>query len=62
MARKAGEIVARRASTWLIRVHLGCDRQAGTRRCFNQTIHGPFREAQRILNLKLQQCDNGLCS
>ena len=28
----------------------------------NQTIHGPFREAQRFLNLKLQQRDNGRVS
>ena len=28
----------------------------------NQTIHGPLREAQRFLNLKLQQRDNGPAS
>jgi hypothetical protein len=27
-----------------------------------QTIRGPFREAQRFLNLKLQQRDNGCVS
>ena len=55
MARKAGQIVARGASTWLVRVYLGRDPQTGTRKYHNQTIHGPFREAQRFLNLKLQQ-------
>ena len=52
MARKAGQIVARGASTWLVRVYLGRDPQTGTRKYHNQTIHGPFREAQRFLNLK----------
>jgi hypothetical protein len=51
MARKAGQIVARGASTWLVRVYLGRDPQTGTRKYHNQTIHGPFREAQRFLNL-----------
>jgi integrase len=59
MARKAGQIIARGASTWLVRVYLRRDPQRGTRKYHNQTIHGPFREAQRYLNLKLQQRDNG---
>ena len=62
MARKAGQIVARGASTWLVRVYLGRDPQTGTRKYHNQTIHCPFREAQRFLNLKLQQRDNGRVS
>ena len=62
MARKAGQIVERGASTWLVRVYLGRDPQTGTRKYLNQTIHGPFREAQRFLNLKLQQRDNGRVS
>ena len=61
-ARKAGQIVARGASTWLVRVYLGRDPQTGTRKYHNQTIHGPFREAQRFLNLKLQQRDSGRVS
>jgi hypothetical protein len=32
MARKAGQIVARGASTWLVRVYLGRDPQTGTRK------------------------------
>jgi hypothetical protein len=51
MARKAGQIISRGASTWLVRVYLGRDPQTGTRKYHNQTIHGPFREAQRFLNL-----------
>jgi integrase len=62
MSRKAGQIIARGASTWLVRVYLGRDPQTGTRKYHNQTIHGPFREAQRFLNLKLQQRDNGRVS
>jgi hypothetical protein len=62
MARKAGQIITRGASTWLVRVYLGRDQQSGTRKYLNQTIHGPFREAQRFLNLKLQQRDNELVS
>jgi integrase len=62
MARKAGQIITRGESTWLVRVYLGRDSQTGTRKYLNQTIHGPFREAQRFLNLKLQQRDNGRVS
>lgn len=32
MARKAGQIIARGASTWLVRVHLRRDPQSGTRK------------------------------
>jgi hypothetical protein len=62
MARRAGQIITRGAGTWLVRVYLGRDSQTGTRKYLNQTIHGPFREAQRFLNLKLQQRDNGRVS
>jgi integrase len=62
MARKAGQIIARGQSTWLVRVYLGRDPQTGTRKYNNQTLHGSFREAQRFLNLKLQQRDNGRVS
>jgi integrase len=62
MARKAGQIISRGASTWLVRVYLGRDPQTGTRKYHNQTTYGPFREAQRFLNLKLQQRDNGRVS
>ena len=34
----------------------------GTRKYHNQNIHGPFREAQRFLSLRLQQRDNGRVS
>jgi hypothetical protein len=62
MARKLGQIIARGQSTWLVRVYLGRDAQTGTRKYHNQTIHGPFCEAQRFLNLKLQLRENGRVS
>ena len=62
MARKKGQIIRRGTNTWLVRVYLGRDPQSGTRKYHNQTIHGPLREAQRFLNLKLQQRDNGPAS
>jgi integrase len=58
MARKQGQIIARGQSAWLVRIYQGRDPQTGTRKYMNQTIHGPLREAQRFLNLKLQQKDN----
>jgi hypothetical protein len=45
MARKAGQMVARGASTWLVRVYPGRDPQSGTRKYLNPIIHGPFLEA-----------------
>jgi integrase len=57
MARKLGQIIARGQSTWLVRIYHGRDPETGTRKYLNQTVHGPFREAQRFLNLKLQQRD-----
>jgi hypothetical protein len=57
MARKLGQIIARGQSTWLVRIYQGRDHETGTRKYLNQTIHGPFREVQRFLNLKLQQRD-----
>ena len=62
MARKKGQIIRRGTNSWLVRVYLGRDPQSGTRKYHNQTIHGPLREAQRFLNLKLQQRDNGNAS
>jgi integrase len=57
MTRKPGQIIARGQSTWLVRIYQGRDPQTGTRKYLNQTIHGQLREAQRFLNLKLQQRD-----
>ena len=57
MARKLGQIIARGQSTWLVRIYQGRDPETGSRKYHNQTIHGPFREAQRWLNLRLQQRD-----
>ena len=60
MARKLGQIIARGQNKWLVRIYQGRDPQTGTCKYLNQTIHGPFREAQRFLNLKLQQRDLSL--
>jgi hypothetical protein len=40
--RKAGQIVSRGASTWLVRVYLGRDPQTGTRKYHNQTGCSPL--------------------
>jgi len=48
MARKAGQIIARGQSTWLVRVYLGRDPQTGTRRYHNQTIRFAKRSAFSI--------------
>jgi hypothetical protein len=57
LARKLGQLIARGQNTWLVRIYQGRDPETGTRKYLNQTIHGPFRDAQRFLNLKLQQRD-----
>jgi Nucleotide modification associated domain 2/Phage integrase family/Phage integrase, N-terminal SAM-like domain len=57
MARKLEQIIGRGKRTWLVRIYQGRDPGTGTRKYHNQTIHGPFREAQRFLNLGLQQRD-----
>jgi integrase len=69
VARKAGQVVARGASTWLVAFILGAIRRPGrastTTRPFTvraPTFQSRFREAQRFLNLRLQQRDNGRVS
>jgi hypothetical protein len=62
MARKLGQIIAPGERTSLVRVYLGRGSQTGTRKYHNHTVHGPFREARRFLNLRLQQRDNGRVS
>jgi hypothetical protein len=57
MARKLGQTIGRGQNALLAHIFQGRDPQTGTRKYLNQTIHGPFREAQRFLNLKLQQPD-----
>ena len=59
MARRTGQIIGRGTTTWLVRVYLVHDPQLGTREYHNQITYGPFREAQRVLALKFQQCENG---
>jgi hypothetical protein len=41
MARKAGQIIVRGASTWLVRVYLGRDPQTGTGKYHSVKCHTP---------------------
>jgi integrase len=59
MARKAGQLIARGPRTWPVRVSLGRDRETGTRKYYNKTVRGSFREAQAYLNTKLQELGRG---
>lgn len=59
MARKAGQIVRRGHSTWLVRVYNGRNAEMKKRDCLNQTIYGGRREAQAHLNRVLGECDRG---
>jgi len=59
MARKAGQLIPRGPRTWLVRVSLGRDRETGTRKYYNKTVRGSFREAQAYLNTKLQEFHRG---
>ncbi len=60
MARKNGQIIARGAGRWLVRVSLGRDRETGRREYLNRTIRGGFRAAQRYLNTRLEErCRGG---
>ena len=55
LARKNGQIIARGAGRWLVRVSLSRDRETGRRRYLNRTIRGGFRAAQRYLNSRLEE-------
>jgi len=62
MAWKAGQIIASGQTTWFVCIYQGRDPQTGTRKYHTQTIHGSFREAQWLLDSKLQQRENGRVS
>jgi Phage integrase, N-terminal SAM-like domain len=62
MARKAGQLSRADRAPGSFAFTFGRDPQTKRREYHNQTIHGPFREAQRFLNLKLQQRENGRVS
>jgi hypothetical protein len=55
MARKVGQIIARRDRRWLIRVYLGRDRETNKRKYHNRTIRGPMSEAQAYLTKRLRE-------
>ena len=55
MSRKTGQIIARGASRWLVRVYLGRDRETGKRAYHNRTIYGSLRHAQAYLMRRLHE-------
>lgn len=59
LARKQGQIIARGERRWLVRVYLGRDRQTRRRRYHNRTIRGPLGAAQRYLNARLREREQG---
>lgn len=54
-----GQIVARGERRWLVRVYLGRDRHTRRRRYHNHTIRGGLGAAQRYLNAKLREREQG---
>src|ERR1700722_5305487 len=61
MARKAGQLIARGPRTWLVRVSLGRDRETGTRKYYNKTVRGSFREAQAYLKQSYRSSTAEIC-
>lgn len=57
MARKAGQIVARGARTWLVRVYIGRVPETQKRLYHGKTIHGTRFDAQEFLNHALVERD-----
>src|SRR5260370_933638 len=55
----AGQLIQRGDRTWLVRVFLGRDPQAGKRRYHNHTINGNKKAAQKYLNAVLRERDLG---
>lgn len=56
--RRRGQIKARGAGAWLIRISLPTD-ATGKRRTWNKTIYGTRKEAERALTRALSALDNG---
>lgn len=56
--RRAGQIVPRGESRWLVRVFLGRDATGG-RRYHNQTVHGTKKDAQKYLTKAQRDLDLG---
>jgi integrase len=59
MARKTGQIIRRGASTWLVRIYVGRDRETQKRKYIGKSIHGGLRAAQAHLNRMLAERDLG---
>jgi hypothetical protein len=60
MAGKAGQIIPRGESTWLVRVFMGRDPESGKRKYANKTIHGTLRDAQSYLSRTQRDRDLGV--
>lgn len=56
MPRRAGQIISRGESTWVVRIFLGRDPATGKRSYRNHTVRGTKKDAQRYLDF----CLNGL--
>ncbi len=54
-----GQIIKRGENTWYVRIFLGRDAN-GKRKCFNKTIHGTKKDAQKYLTAKLREKDLGI--
>jgi integrase len=57
MSRKVGQIIARGARRWLVRVYLGRDSEMRKRTYHNQTVYGSLRNAQAYLTRRLHERD-----
>lgn len=57
-ARKAGQIVKKNDSTWLVRIFLGRDEKTGKRRYYSEVVKGNKTDAQKVLNKKLTEANN----
>jgi hypothetical protein len=58
MARKAGQIVACEASTWLVRIYLGRDQQSGTRKILEPAHSWSFSRSAQILPIETSWASN----
>jgi hypothetical protein len=59
MPRKAGQVITRGDSTFLIRVYDGEDPKTGRRRYINETFKGTEAKAHKRLRDKLSEKDAG---
>ena len=58
--RKAGQIIPKGESTWLVRIFLGRDPDTKKRKYDGHTVHGTLKDAQTKLNGLLRDWDLGI--